>query len=239
MCFLGLGKSTSIQSEQLLSEETNKGDIMGKQAIKMELQKDYISLMSLGRARQPGRCRWGKPRKGWYRVDTYGISTRNRGGCPAISTRSIGGCGAIIRDHEGTMIAAASGISDKKSFLYNEVQGVKLGLILAKKIGLKRVKVTTVSRYIYKHLTDQRELLEEDDDTSIVKPVFDEIRGIMLGFESVLFRISFRATNRAADYLAKLFKKNDEIKPGDLEVDKKLMKIIRSDAQGVEYDCWF
>ncbi|OVA15494.1 hypothetical protein BVC80_9035g8 [Macleaya cordata] len=45
-----------------------------------------------------GTCWWDKPSKGWHRVDTDGSAKR---------WKRVGGYGAIVRDDEGTVIAAA------------------------------------------------------------------------------------------------------------------------------------
>ncbi|OVA07447.1 hypothetical protein BVC80_8779g2 [Macleaya cordata] len=213
--------STITQSEQLLSEERNKGEKMGKQAVTMEddyqtLQDNYYPTTKnlSGSALQ---STWAGPYEGWFRVDTDA----------SIKKWKKGGYGAIARDFKGDVRAAAAG-SSGRSMVYNLVKGVKLGLEIAKNHGLDRIELTTNYLFIYRLITFQYELCEDGD--IIVKPVIDEIRSLMENdIEDVQVLYTTRAANKAADHLSKLFKEVEgEIEPH--EFDKKLKKIIYDDA---------
>lgn len=58
-----------------------------------------------------------------------------------LEREAIRGYGAIVRDSSGNPIVACSGSSDSSSLLYHQLEGVRAGLQLAKKMGIRKIEM--------------------------------------------------------------------------------------------------
>ncbi|OVA16176.1 hypothetical protein BVC80_8519g9 [Macleaya cordata] len=116
----------------------------------------------------------------------------------------FGGYGAIVHDNTGKEIVAAAGVSERPvSNLYHKLQGVKLGLKLAKEYGCAVVEVSTNSLYAVNVASMPY------DPTLVpplVRPIMEEIQQMSSEFRFLHINYVFKDQNRAADYLASLGK---------------------------------
>ncbi|OVA00728.1 hypothetical protein BVC80_9083g12 [Macleaya cordata] len=175
-----------------------------------------------------GKCIWKRrwsssPVIFWVNID----------GC--FRKREKGGYGAIIRDNHAKPIVASARVSEcgPVSVLYHQLQGLKRGLELAKEFRCRHIRVCTSSYYTVAVLHGS--LFPEPLDYFVVAPILEEIRGMREDecFKWLQIRCIARKNNRAADYLAKLDKTIQIIKPDKFA--KELEDIIYEDANGGFY----
>ncbi|OVA14846.1 PDZ domain [Macleaya cordata] len=228
----------AMKDLQLEKEEEEEEEEQGKQRSAEDDPAD-----NLRRARPKlVKFIWGKPRKGSYRVDTDGsikVSLRKDG-----STRKWikGGYGAIIRDHNGKLIRAVAGVSEKPvSVLYHQYQGMKKGLELAFKYTSSGPNPPVVTMFINSmfavHLIHHHHRggwYDEEDHEEVIS-ILGEIQKLISDHGRLSVLYCNKQSNRAADFLAKRF---EEIDIGHEECEGELKYIIDKDASGESYEYW-
>ncbi|OVA04061.1 hypothetical protein BVC80_1679g2 [Macleaya cordata] len=152
----------------------------------------------------------------WVKIDGCFRKPEKGGGY-----RGYGGYGAIVCDNNGKEIVAAAGVSERPvSHLYHKLQGVKLGLKLAKEYGCSVVEVSINSMYAVNIASMPY------DPTMVppyVRPIMEEIKQMSYEFKFLHINYLFKDQNRAADYLASL---GETIKFEPHEFPEELRKIV-------------
>ncbi|OVA18574.1 hypothetical protein BVC80_1831g113 [Macleaya cordata] len=190
-------------------------------------ENEQLDMQPIASSHEVRKCFWNTWRSSpvifWVNID----------GC--YRKREKGGYGAILRDNLAKPIVAATGVSEcgPVSVLYHQLQGVKRGLELAKEFRCRHVRVCTSSNYTVGVLDGSR--FPEPLDYFVVAPILEEIRRMRDDgcFKWLQICRLPREHNRAADYLAKLDKTIQIIKPD--EFPKELEDIIYEDANGGFY----
>ncbi|OVA01507.1 hypothetical protein BVC80_1513g32 [Macleaya cordata] len=137
--------------------------------------------------------------KWWVKIDGCFRKPEKGGGYGG-----FGGYGAIVYDNTGKEIVAAAGVSERPvSNLYHKLQGVKLGLKLAKEYGCAVVELSTNSLYAVNVASMP---YDPTQVPPLVLPIMEEIRQLSSEFTFLHINYLFKDQNRAADYLASLGK---------------------------------
>ncbi|KAI3957775.1 hypothetical protein MKX01_007606 [Papaver californicum] len=167
------------------------------------------------------------------------------------------GYGVIIRNRSGVPLVGSAGVYTQGkpvSALYHELQGINRGSELAIKYGLRHKVMLYCSSYLAAELVESRfrctcagrdhnstlrvvckictmwripECSEED--FQLLCPLIQEIVENSYMFSFTIYDCK-RRQNNAADYLAKLQLKKEEINP--IEFPEELKTILYEDAQG-------
>ncbi|XP_019162015.1 PREDICTED: uncharacterized protein LOC109158583 [Ipomoea nil] len=137
---------------------------------------------------------WFPPRQGWYKLNTDGDVKGNSG---------LASAGGLVRDDRGTLVwgfTAKIGITD--SFAA-ELWGLREGLRLCLKRGVRQVMVEMDSKSIIDLLHKDAQL--EDTGCTLL---FD-CMAMIPKFEGIRFKHIFREGNTCADFLANLAQGKD------------------------------
>ncbi|CAL5417932.1 uncharacterized protein LOC114269753 isoform X1 [Camellia sinensis] len=186
-------------------------------------QTKWVNLNKLSSLFHPvtrsfGLCTWEKPEFGWTKLNTDGSVGRDNA--------SFGG---LLRDYNGDPICAyVSKIPINDIFLV-ELLAIWRGLVLALGQGIKVIWVESDSLSVVK--TINKEQTYGPRASSYLKRIWL----LLKKFEKYEVSHSWRETNRAADYLAKMDLMGSDVVLWPVGFPDSLCSIINEDAQGRWY----
>ncbi|WJZ85140.1 hypothetical protein VitviT2T_004692 [Vitis vinifera] len=133
---------------------------------------------------------WHRPDAGWVKLNFDG-SFKGR-------TGRAGG-GGLLRDAQGSFIAAFATPLDTSNSLIAEIGALEGGLRLALKLNVERILIEGDSKITIEMLNGKREATGEEE-----KSLMTHIHELLQGFQEVTARHEFREANRPADHLANI-----------------------------------
>ncbi|CAL5430648.1 unnamed protein product [Camellia sinensis] len=173
-------------------------------------------------------CIWKKPKVGWIKLNTDGSI---RGGRNNVRITSYGG---LLRDYNGLPICAyVSSVlppKDVHNIFVVELWAIWRGLMHAFKLGIKYIWIESDSLSVVKTIKKEQQCFHSTANSGL-----DHIWRLLNKFDQFEISHSWRESNWAADYLAKMdFGVNDAVlQPVDFP--ESLIDIINEDARGKLY----
>lgn len=107
------------------------------------------------------------------------------------------GCGAVLSLPDGEVVARLNKYLGKTTNNVAEYQGLLLGLQAAKDHGAAKLEVRLDSELIVRQLNGQYKV-----KSPLLKPLYEQARGLLQAFDSVTIVHVRRENNREADKLA-------------------------------------
>lgn len=220
------GKEHETNEENLRAEElardTSKCLLTAKRKPRMVFLGNLANLETwsdlLGPvARSIRWCQWKRPDFGWIKLNTDGsIDSENAG---------IGG---LFRDYEGNAICGFVSKASGHDIFLVELWAIWRGLVLALNLHIQVVWVESDSLSVVNTINRQQPYSGKAD------ACLKQIWLLLKKFKKYKVSHSWRETNRAADYLAKMVVERDVVLwPADFPTS--LNNIIKDDAEGMVY----
>ncbi|KAG6775949.1 hypothetical protein POTOM_019451 [Populus tomentosa] len=217
------GKKHETNEENLGAEEpardTSKSLLTAKRKPRMVFLGNLVNLETWSDLLGPvvRRCQWKRPDFGWIKLNTDGsIDSENAG---------IGG---LFRDYEGNAICGFVSKASGHDIFLVELWAIWRGLVLALNLRIQVVWVESDSLSAVNTINRQQPYSGKAD------ACLKQIRLLLKKFKKHKVSHSWRETNRAADYLAKMVVERDVVLwPADFPTS--LNNIIKDDAQGMVY----
>jgi ribonuclease HI len=220
------GKEHETNEENLRAEElardTSKSLLTAKREPRMVFLGNLANLETwsdlLGPvARSIRWCQWKRPDFGWIKLNTDGsIDSENAG---------IGG---LFRDYEGNAICGFVSKASGHDIFLVELWAIWRGLVLALNLHIQVLWVESDSLSVVNTINRQQPYSGKAD------ACLKQIRLLLKKFKKHKVSHSWRETNRAADYLAKMVVERDVVLwPADFPTS--LNNIIKDDAEGMVY----
>lgn len=217
------GKKHETNEENLRAEEpardTSKSLLTAKRKPRMVFLGNLVNLETWSDLLSPvvRRCQWKRPDFGWIKLNTDGsIDSENAG---------IGG---LFRDYEGNAICGFVSKASGHDIFLVELWAIWRGLVLALNLRIQVVWVESDSLSVVNTINRQQPYSGKAD------ACLKQIRLLLKKFQKHKVSHSWRETNRAADYLAKMVVERDVVLwPADFPTS--LDNIIKDDAQGMVY----
>ncbi|KAJ6304718.1 hypothetical protein OIU78_020314 [Salix suchowensis] len=221
------GKKHKTNEENLLAEElardTSKSSHTVRKKTRMVFLGNLVNLETLGDllgpvARSIRWCQWKRPDFGWIKLNTDGsIDSENAG---------IGG---LFRDYEGNAICGFVSKATGHDIFLVELWAIWRGLVLALNLHIQVVWVESDSLSVVNTINRQQPYSGKAD------ACLKQIRLLLKKFKKHKVSHSWRETNRAADYLAKMFIERVDVVLWPADFPTSLNNIIKDDAQGMVY----
>lgn len=181
---------------------------------------DQISNL-LPVSRTVGWCAWIKPNFGWTKLNTDGSIQKGNA--------SFGG---ILRDYRGEPSCAFVSKVPQGDIFLVELWAIWRGLVLAWGQGVKVIWVESDSMSVVR--TINREQPSGPKAYRCLKCIW-----ILLSkFDNYKVSHAWRETNRAADYLAKMVIRGNDVVLWPDDFPDRLCSIIKKDAKGKKYLRW-
>ncbi|XP_061971095.1 uncharacterized protein LOC133693788 isoform X2 [Populus nigra] len=220
------GKEHETNEENLRAEElardTSKSLLTAKRKPRMVFLGNLANLETwsdlLGPvARSIRWCQWKRPDFGWIKLNTDGsIDSENAG---------IGG---LFRDYKGNAICGFVSKASGHDIFLVELWAIWRGLVLALNLRIQVVWVESDSLSVVNTINRQQPYSGKAD------ACLKQIWLLLKKFKKYKVSHSWRETNRAADYLAKMVVERDVVLwPADFPTS--LNNIIKDDAEGMVY----
>ncbi|XP_011016192.1 PREDICTED: uncharacterized protein LOC105119721 isoform X2 [Populus euphratica] len=220
------GKKHETNEENLRAEElardTSKS-LPVKRKTRMVFLGNLVNLETwsdlLGPvARSIRWCQWKRPDFGWIKLNTDGsIDSENAG---------IGG---LFRDYEGNAICGFVSKASGHDIFLVELWAIWRGLVLALDLHIQVVWVESDSLSVVNTINRQQPYSGKAD--ACLKRIWH----LLKMFKKHKVSHSWRETNRAADYLAKMVVERDDVVLWPADFPTSLNNIIKDDAQGKVY----
>ncbi|XP_015886030.3 uncharacterized protein LOC107421324 [Ziziphus jujuba] len=163
-------------------------------------------------------CRWRKPDPGWKKLNTDGSLDRENA--------SFGG---LLRDFEGEPLCAFVSKAPRDDIFSIELGAIWRGLVLALGLGIKYIWVESDSMSAVKTINNEQSYNQKADTC------LNKIWELLKNFDDYEITHSWRETNRAADYLAKMVILGNDVVLSPVNFPPTLRSIIKADAQGTIY----
>lgn len=220
------GKEHETNEENLRAEElardTSKSLLTAKREPRMVFLGNLANLETWSDllcpvARSIRWCQWKRPDFGWIKLNTDGsIDSENAG---------IGG---LFRDYEGNAICGFVSKASGHDIFLVELWAIWRGLVLALNLHIQVLWVESDSLSVVNTINRQQPYSGKAD------ACLKQIRLLLKKFKKHKVSHSWRETNRAADYLAKMVVERDVVLwPADFPTS--LNNIIKDDAEGMVY----
>lgn len=220
------GKEHETNEENLRAEElardTSKSLLTAKRKPRMVFLGNLANLETwsdlLGPvARSIRWCQWKRPDFGWIKLNTDGsIDSENAG---------IGG---LFRDYKGNAICGFVSKASGHDIFLVELWAIWRGLVLALNLRIQVIWVESDSLSVVNTINRQQPYSGKAD------ACLKQIWLLLKKFKKYKVSHSWRETNRAADYLAKMVVERDVVLwPADFPTS--LNNIIKDDAEGMVY----
>ncbi|KAB5557040.1 hypothetical protein DKX38_007949 [Salix brachista] len=203
------GKKHKTNEENLLAEElardSSKSSHTVRKKTRMVFLGNLVNLETLGDllgpvARSIRWCQWKRPDFGWIKLNTDGsIDSENAG---------IGG---LFRDYEGNAICGFVSKATGHDIFLVELWAIWRGLVLALNLHIQVVWVESDSLSVVNTINRQQPYSGKAD------ACLKQIRLLLKKFKKHRVSHSWRETNRAADYLAKMFVERVDVYYGSKE----------------------
>ena len=238
-CALCLISTTSesnlIQHHQGKKHRANKGDLLLDKLAKKNGKSPVILRSTngifienvnqiavscrklLNPVRRPIFCTWKKPEYGWMKLNTDG----------SIDQKSAG-FGGLLRDYKGHPLCAFVSKAARDDVFSVELWAIWRGLVLALGLGIKRIWVESDSMSAVNTIKGKQ-------PCSKAITCLNRIWELLGKFEDREISHSWRETNTAADYLAKMNLVGNDVVLWPANFPAGLRKIIEEDAQGMIY----
>ncbi|XP_010276876.1 PREDICTED: pentatricopeptide repeat-containing protein At2g45350, chloroplastic-like [Nelumbo nucifera] len=117
---------------------------------------------------------WRPPEHGWLKVNTDGGYTKE----------GLASFGVIVRDWRGSFVAAKYGSCHASSFIFAEAFAVKQGILLAQRLGAKKLVVESDCRALVRNLKDPSRQMMPDLGL-LIKDILEVIKDCEVKFCSV------------------------------------------------------
>ena len=163
-------------------------------------------------------CEWTKPKVGWTKLNTDGSVHRE--------SASFGG---LVRDYRGEPICAFVSKAPQGDIFLVELWAIWRGLVLSLGLGIKAIWVESDSMSVVKTINKQQPSCPKAD--SCLKQIWKLLRK----FDKYDISHSWRETNRAADYLARMVLQRNDVVLWPVDFPCSLCNIIKDDAKGKKY----
>lgn len=165
-------------------------------------------------------CKWEKPKSGWTKLNTDG----------SINSKSAG-FGGLLRDFKGDPICAFVSKALTADIFSVELWAIWRGLVLAWGLGIKVIWVESDSLSVVKTINRA----QSHNPNAITFSCLNCIWELLGKFDRCKVSHSWRETNAAADYLAKMNLSGNDVVLWRNDFPEKLCRIIEDDAQGRTY----
>ncbi|CAL5402358.1 unnamed protein product [Camellia sinensis] len=170
-------------------------------------------------------CIWKKPKIGWIKLNTDGSI---RGGRNNVRTTSYGG---LLRDYNGLPICAyVSSVlppKDVHNIFVVELWAIWRGLMHAFKLGIKYIWIESDSLSVVKTIKKEQQCFHSTANSGL-----DHIWRLLNKFDQFEISHSWRESNWAADFLAKMDLGVNDAVLQPVDFPESLIDIINEDACG-------
>ncbi|KAF4352147.1 hypothetical protein F8388_012271 [Cannabis sativa] len=199
-------------------KRNGRSSIMIKKTCVIE-NLNHFAVKLLNPVARPIFCKWKKPNSGWTKLNTDGSLDR--------TTAGIGG---LLRDHNGQPLCAFVSKAPGNDVFSVELWAIWRGLVLAAGLGIKVIWVESDSMSAVNTINRHQSCSSQK-----VIPCLNQIWELLKKFNKYKISHSWRETNTAADYLAKMNLMGHDVVFRPVDFPEKLHNIINNDAQGRIY----
>ncbi|XP_062097586.1 uncharacterized protein LOC133803522 isoform X2 [Humulus lupulus] len=216
------GRKHRAKEEDLLlykqAKRNGKSSIMIEKTCVIE-NLNHIAVKLLNPVARPIFCTWKKPNCGWTKLNTDGSLDR-----------TSAGIGGLLRDHHGHPLCAFVSKAPGDDVFSVELWAIWRGLVLASGLGIKVIWVESDSMSAVNTINRHQSCSSQK-----AIPCLNHIWVLLKKFDKYKISHSWRETNTAADYLAKMNLMGNDVVFGSVNFPEKLHNIINNDAQGRIY----